>query len=102
MTNLKKQGQNILEQTAQVFDLPAHIVAGLSRIEIMGDKGVSFENHDGILEYDDNIIKINTKSGIVQIKGVGLELKSMSQHQISVKGRVFAVEILDAQERLGL
>ena len=93
MTDLKKQGQSILEHTAQIFDLPAHVLAGLTRVEIIGDKGVSIENHEGILEYEENVIKINTKMGIVQIKGVNLELKSMSRNQLSIKGKVFSVDM---------
>ena len=93
MTDLKKHGQNILEHTAQIFDLPAHVVAGLTRIEIIGDKGVSIENHEGILEYEENVIKINTKLGIVQIKGTNLELKNMSRNQLSIKGEVFSVDM---------
>ena len=45
----KKEG--LLERTAEVFDLPGDVVAGLPRIELTGSRELRMENHKGILSY---------------------------------------------------
>ena len=48
----KKEG--LLEKTAEVFDLPGDVVAGLPRIELTGSRELRMENHKGILSYGDD------------------------------------------------
>ena len=49
MVMAEKRRPGLLEKTAQVFDLPADVVAGLPRLELVGDKELRMENHRGIL-----------------------------------------------------
>ena len=44
-----KKREGLLEKTAEVFDLPGDVVAGLPRIEITGSRELRMENHKGIL-----------------------------------------------------
>ena len=45
----KKEG--LLEKTAEVFDLPGDVLAGLPRLELIGSREMRMENHRGILSY---------------------------------------------------
>ena len=47
-----------MERTAQVFDLPGDLVAGLPRMELVGDRELRMENHRGILAYGSEEIHI--------------------------------------------
>ena len=47
----KPRKESILEKTAEVFDLPGDVVAGLPRIELTGSRELRMENHKGILSY---------------------------------------------------
>ena len=48
---MEKKGrkEGLLEKTAEVFDLPGDVVAGLPRVELLGDHQLRMENHKGIL-----------------------------------------------------
>ena len=53
----KREG--LLEKTAEVFDLPGDVVAGLPRIELTGSRELRMENHKGILSYGGEEIHIS-------------------------------------------
>lgn len=87
----KKEG--LLEKTAEVFDLPGDVVAGLPRIELTGSRELRMENHKGILSYGDDEIHISGGKLVVTVRGAGLELKSMNASQLLITGAIRAVEL---------
>ena len=47
----QERTQQIRTRMAELFDLPADLVAGLSHLEILGDRQLFLEGHSGILSY---------------------------------------------------
>jgi len=86
------RGKNALFRAAEFFDLPGDIIAGASRVEIVGGREVMIENHGGIIEYDSTEIKVNGNTSVISIKGANLELRSMTATEMSVRGQIFGVE----------
>lgn len=64
------------------------------RIEIRGDRQVVVENHEGILEYGAEVMRIKCGRMVVKICGEGLELGSVSLTDLTVNGRIISVELL--------
>lgn len=89
--NRKKEG--LLERTAEVFDLPGDVVAGLPRIEITGSRELRMENHKGILAYGTQEIHISGGKLIVKVRGDGLELKSMNAGELLICGTILGVDL---------
>lgn len=84
--------QSILEKTVQALDLPSD-VAGLPRIELLGDQELRVEYHKGILAYGAEEIHISGGKLIIRVLGSGLELRSMTATQLLITGRIHAVEL---------
>ena len=84
--------ESILEKTAQSLDLPPD-VAGLPRIELLGDRELRVEYHKGILAYGTEEIHISGGKLIIRVLGSGLELRSMNASELLVTGRIHAVEL---------
>lgn len=84
--------ESILEKTAQALDLPPD-VAGLPRIELLGDKELRVEYHKGILAYGTEEIHISGGKLVIRVLGSGLELRSMTASELLVTGRIHAVEL---------
>lgn len=84
--------QSILEKTAQALDLPAD-VAGLPRIELLGDRELRVEYHKGILAYGTEEIHISGGKLVIRVLGSGLELRSMTASELLVTGQIRAVEL---------
>ncbi len=85
--------ESILERTAEVFDLPGDVVAGLPRIEITGSRELRMENHKGILAYGTEEIHINGGKLIVRVQGAGLELRAMNAGQLLITGEIRAIHL---------
>ena len=85
--------KGFLERTAEVFDLPGDVVAGLPRIELIGSRELHMENHKGILAYGSEEIHISGGRLIVKVRGLGLELKSMNAGQLLITGTISGVEL---------
>ena len=87
-----KRDKTILSEAAELFDLPADVVAGLPHIEAVGDRHFYMEHHRGILSYGGEEIAINADRMIVRVYGEGLELVSMTGDALRIHGTIRRVE----------
>ena len=81
------------EKTAQLFDLPADIIAGVPRIELVGDSEFRMENHRGILSCTDEEIHISGGIYLVKVSGAELEVRAMTGLELLVTGQIHRVEL---------
>ena len=77
---------------AELFDLPADLVAGLPHLEMMGSRQLYLEHHTGILAYSDEQIDVNTTGGVLRVRGARLALMAMTAEELRIGGRIAAVE----------
>ena len=73
----REQG-GILGGVAELFDLPVDVVAGLPRLELIGNRQLYLERHTGLLAYSDTQIDANTGFGVLRIRGERLTLVAMT------------------------
>ena len=92
MTEKRRTG--LLEKTAQVFDLPADVVAGLPRLELVGDRELRMENHRGILAYGTQEIHISGGVFGVKVCGQDLELRTMNALELLITGYITDIHII--------
>ena len=83
---------SILERTSAALDLPADVVAGLPRLEMVGSRQLYLEHHTGILAYDESRIDVNTSAGVLRISGESLSLLAMTAGELRIGGRIGGVE----------
>lgn len=88
--NRKKD--RLLTEAAEMFDLPADVVAGLPHVELMGNRQFYMERHRGILSYSAEAIDINGDKLLIRIRGQGLELVSMTGDALRIRGEISQVE----------
>ena len=89
----KPRRSGLLEKAADALDLPADALAGLPRLELIGDGELRMEPHRGILAYGPEEIHISAGKLLVMVKGEGLELRAMNPTQLLITGRITAVEL---------
>ena len=82
----------MLGSVAELFDLPADVVAGLPHVELMGNRQFYMERHRGILSYSGEVIDINGDKLLIRVRGQGLELVSMTGDALRIKGEIQRVE----------
>ena len=86
--------EEMLARIAELFDLPDDLVAGACHAEILGDRQFFLEGHEGILSYGTECIDISAGTLVVRIRGRGLQLRSMTEHEVRIQGTIEAVEYI--------
>jgi len=84
-SNLYKGSFSIVHKDILKNEPILHIV-GINRIDV--------ENHRGIIEYTDDRVRIDTKIGMIVIKGRNLLISEIDKYTISVFGKIKNIEYL--------
>ena len=83
----------LMERASQALDLPADLLAGLPRLELIGDCQLRMENHKGILSYGTEEICVSAGARVVRVRGEGLDLKAMTGAELLIRGRIACVSL---------
>lgn len=89
----KPRRRGAAEVLARALQLPADAVAGMPRIELVGDGQLRVERHRGILAYDPTDVHIAAGRLTVRVRGLGLELGTMNRQELLITGRILSVEL---------
>ena len=87
-----KREKRMLSGAAELFDLPADLVAGLIHLEVLGNRQLYMENHRGIISYSDQEIAVSGGGVILRVQGEGLTLVSMTGNALRIQGDILRVE----------
>ncbi len=85
---MNKKTYKLKETLSNALELPKDIVLDVAKVTLVGSNNVTVENHKGILEYNEDQIRVNTGSGILAIAGSKLIIKSILQEEISITGEI--------------
>lgn len=83
------------EKFSDVFELPKEVVLNIPKITMIGDGNLFIENYKGIIEYENDNIRINTSKGIIRIAGMGLEIKQLTSENILIDGSIRVLEFMN-------
>ncbi|WP_411168644.1 sporulation protein YqfC [Clostridium sp. MB05] len=75
------------EVIAEKFDLPKDIVLNVPKITIIGNDEITIENHKGIILFERNIIRVNTKVKVINIEGENFEILYIGDSTITISGK---------------
>ena len=59
-----------------------------------GNREISIENYKGIIEYENDLLRVNTSVFIIKIEGKNLEIKNISDDELVVNGTVKNIEYI--------
>ncbi len=73
---------------ADIFEIPGEVALDLPRIVLVGNVQVFIENHRGIVEYTNEIVRVVVPSGEVAVRGQDLTLRNIERDEICVEGAI--------------
>lgn len=85
-------GEKIAKVFVSEIDAPMAAISGMSHIEISGNSEAVIQGCQGILEYNENCIRLNLGKRSVLFRGTDLVMKSYTIEQIIVEGSFAAIE----------
>lgn len=77
---------SLKERTVDILGLPKDLLLGAMNITLTGKYDVYIENYNSIIEYSDNVIKINGKGSNVKIIGKSLIIDSYTKREMRIIG----------------
>ena len=90
--NRRDREGGVLAAAAELFDLPADIVAGLPRLEMVGSRWSSDVCSSDLLAYTEEQIDANTSSGVLRVRGERLTLMAMTAGELRIGGKIASIE----------
>jgi len=92
---LKKIPRVTLAGTVKVLELPADLLLGMAHFELSGNREVIIDGCRAILEYDENLIRLNAGKLSVRFTGRGLTIRNLKRDSVIIEGFIVSVEFLD-------
>lgn len=80
---------------AQAADMPKDVVLGVPVLSMLGREELYIENYRGILEYTEELIRMQTKKGQIKVTGCRLQISYYTNDEMKVTGCVKTIEYGD-------
>lgn len=89
MPKKEKRSKAVREKMGQILDMPLDMIKNCSRMTIIGNENVLIENYKGIIEYEDEIIRL---SNSICILGLNLFIEEITDDEIMITGNIKTIE----------
>ena len=89
----KKEDTPIGLKVCDALEIPGEIIPGILKITVLADREVEIYNFKGILEFEPNLVRINTNMGVVTVTGEDFDIKAITDENITLFGKASKVEI---------
>lgn len=76
------------EEITDKLNLPKEIILDVPKVIMIGKSEITIENHKGILSFDNNIVRINSKLGPIKIEGSNFEILYIGSSTITISGKI--------------
>lgn len=78
----------VAKKIADIFDLPRDLVANTFRLTLVGRGQLFIENHQGIILYDQELIRLSVKGGEIRVTGSLLHVRFVYTQEIYIEGEI--------------
>lgn len=94
MRKKRTERKNVKERLNDVLDLPSDMLLDIPRMTMNDNRELQIENYRSVLEYEDGQIKLNSKNYIIKINGKKLEIVSITDDEIFIRGVITSISFL--------
>lgn len=84
--------KNVMNLLTAATDSPRDVLTGVPIMTSMGGDEITVENFRGIIEYTDQLVRFQTKTGQYKISGTGLKIEYYSENEMKIRGHISAIQ----------
>ncbi|MDO5520360.1 MAG: YabP/YqfC family sporulation protein [bacterium] len=84
----EREKRSLTESISSSLDLPADIIASAPILTATGKTHITLENYKSILEYNGNLIRVQTKSCRISIEGKRLNIDYFTNEEMRISGLI--------------
>ncbi len=88
--NLKRK-KNKKSKFLTALEIPEEIAVGAVKVTVTGFNTVRIDNYKSLVEYEKNVIRINTGERLVKIEGEKLDILSLTDDTAEISGEISGV-----------
>lgn len=92
---MKKIRQHMKNWMTKQMQLPADVMLDLPRITMIGQLHIYIENHQGVLAFSNQELRLLLKQGQLLIKGDHFVIKTILPEELLLEGRIDSVLYLN-------
>lgn len=81
------------ERLADLFEIPKNVLLDMPRVVLVGNVQLTVENHQGIVEYTQQRVRVATSRGEVAVEGRGLSIGRITKTEIAIDGRIHRIAL---------
>ena len=86
--------KKIVQQAVQASGLPEDVILGTPRILLRGNRILFIENHQGVVEYGAEKLRVKTQLGLLTVEGVALTLSELGEEDLMLTGTIKSISFL--------
>lgn len=90
----KKKHPTIRERVAKMLEIPEEVASDRPKITTVGRKEVLVENYKGIIEFSNEIIRIDSNHGIITITGKNMKIREITVEDIVITGDIENIDYI--------
>lgn len=91
---LKEEKEPYLMTLSNRLNLPGDILAGAPILTATGRSELCIENYKGIIEYNSNIIKVQTKICKICVEGTNLNIDYFTNDEMRISGTIKTINYI--------
>lgn len=77
----------------KLFDRIDNYISEYKYKVIIVDNSVNIVNYKKIIEFTDNVVKVESKDGITTVNGSNLVITKMLSDEILITGKIYSIEL---------
>lgn len=79
------------DRISELAGVPKETVMDLTKLSFAENRELYIENHKGICEYTDELIKIKTKYSVIRITGADFQISYINKYDLLVEGVFYSI-----------
>lgn len=79
--------------SASWLDMPQDVVFELPRITLIGDRQLYIENHRGVINFTNEVLRLSLSKGELEVRGKELIIRTIWTDEVFVEGIILGIEM---------
>ncbi|NLW01842.1 MAG: sporulation protein YqfC [Clostridiaceae bacterium] len=80
------------EKLAELFELPPDLFGNRPKVTAVGRGEVLIENFKGIMDFREDMVRINTSTGVIRITGNGITIREITSEAVIIGGKISNID----------
>ena len=89
----EQERESIRSKLSDAAGMPKDVTLGIPIVTLAGREELSIENYRGIIEYTEELIRVQTKTGHMKINGRHLQIQYYTNDEMKIIGKITSLEL---------